>query len=122
MYCDGIGTIHGSRIPGDPDYFTPFGEKIFKWWVFLVLPNPRNSSNLKTALKLSGDLQKCDFIDANTRVVILEFALVNPSMLDVFTLFYFSVEFDVTGAVYQDPRIHQYRLFRRPQTIKAETH
>ena len=87
-----------------------------------MLPNPRNSSNLKTALKISEDLKNCDFIDANTRVVILEFALVNPSMLDVFTLAHFSVEFDVTGAVYPRSRIHQYRLFRSPQTIEKQKH
>ena len=45
---------------------------------------------------------------------------MNPSMLDVFTLAHFSVEFDVTGAVYPRSRIHQYRLFRDPQIIEKQ--
>ncbi len=121
MYCDGIGIIKGKKeSPMDKDFYvTKFDSFHFHSGGFMPeLPNPRLAGGLKKATLLSKKLKKCNFIDANTRVVIVEFALVNPSLLDIFTLAHFSVEFDVTGAVYPRSRIHQYRVFRDPRKLR----
>ena len=130
LYCDGIGIIKGERHCSRPDKGNNCKEKTEDYYSILFdgmeiqsggfspeLPDPRLGKSGVQAKAISQKLQKCNFIDANTRVVVVEFVLVNPSMLDIFTLAHFAVEFDVTGAVYPRSKIHQYRIFRDPSKI-----